>query len=149
MKTEFNPWPCGILVFFALLFCGIATILVIAVTHRESMVSADYYEQELKFQSQIDSAARAEKSGAHIQLDAAAEKLRVTVPAAQLAQKFSGAIEFYRPSAPELDREYLFQPGADGQQALDVSQFAAGLWHVRVKWTAGGQDYFLEKRITI
>ena len=149
MKPQFNPWPYGIIAFFGLLFCGMATIVTIAATHRESMVSENYYEQELKFQDQIDSAARAQKTGANIQLDAATRKLLVAVPAAQLAQKFSGAIEFYRPSAPELDREFQFLPRADGTQALDVSQLAAGLWQVRVKWNAGGQDYFLERKITI
>ena len=47
-----------------LLFAGMAGVVVIAATHRESMVSENYYEQELKFQDQIDSAARAQKSGA-------------------------------------------------------------------------------------
>ena len=108
MKTKFNPWPYGIILFFVLLFCGMATVVAIAATHRESMVSENYYEQELKFQDRIDSAARAQKSGANIQLDAAAGKLLVAVPAAQLAQKFSGAIELYRPSASELDREFPF-----------------------------------------
>ena len=124
-------------------------VVAIVATHRESMVSENYYEQELKFQDRIDSAARAQKSGANIQLDAAAGRLLVAVPAAQLAQKFSGAIELYRPSSSKLDREFPFAPRADGTQALDVSQLAAGLWEVRVKWTAGGQDYFLERKITV
>ena len=149
MKTKFNPWPFGIILFFVVLICSLATVIVIAATHRDSMVSENYYEQELKFQDRIDSAARAQKSGASVQLDAAAGKLLMAVPASQLTQKFSGAIEFYRPSSPELDRNVQFTPGADGTQTLDVSRLAAGLWQVRVKWSAGGQDYFLEQKITI
>ena len=149
MKTKFNPWPYGIIAFFILLLCGMAGFVAIVLTHRESMVSENYYEQELKYQDRIDSAARAEKSGANIRLDDAGGKLFVAVPPAQLAQKFSGAIEFYRPSAPELDRNFQFTPGADGIQKMDVTKFAAGLWQVRVRWNAGGQDYFLERKITI
>ena len=62
MKASFNPWPAGIIAFFVLLLCGMATVVAIAVTHRESMVNDNYYEQELKFQNQIDSVARAQKS---------------------------------------------------------------------------------------
>lgn len=149
MKTQFNPWPYGIILFFVLLICGLVGFVAVVLTHRESMVSENYYEQELKYQDQIDSAARAQKSGANIQLDAAAGKLLVSVPPAQLALKFSGAIEFYRPSSPELDREFPFAPRADGTQALDVSKLAAGLWQVRVRWNAGGHDYFLEQRVII
>ena len=149
MKATFNPWPYGIILFFVLLIGCLAGVVGIAATHRESMVSDNYYEQELKYQERIDSAARAQKSGARIQLEARAGKLVVAVPAGQVARKCAGLIEFYRPSSPALDCDFPFAPGADGSQTVDVSKLAAGLWQVRVKWSAGGQDYFLEQKITI
>jgi hypothetical protein len=149
MKTPFNPWPYGIGAFFILLFCGMTTVVVIAATHQESLVTDNYYEQELKFQDQMDSAARARKCDARVQLEPAAGKLLVAVPAPQLAQRFSGTIQFYRPSAPELDRSVALAPGADGSQLVDVSRLAGGLWYVRVKWSAGGQDYFLEEKLIL
>jgi len=149
MKPQFNPWPYGIIAFFGLLFCGMATIVTIAATHRESMVSENYYEQELKFQDQIDAAARAQKSGATIAANAAGGNVVITVPAAQLAQKFSGTLELYRPSEPKLDQTLPLTPRADGTQMLDVSKLATGLWSVRVQWNAGGENYFLEQKITV
>jgi hypothetical protein len=149
MKTQRNLWPFGIMAAFVLFFAGMAAVVVIAFTHREHLVRADYYEQELKFQGQIDGGARAQNAGARILLDAAAGKLLVSVPVTQLAQKLSGTIEFYRPSAPDLDRAIALAPATDGRQALDVSKFATGLWQVRVKWNAGGEDYFLEQKIKI
>jgi len=149
MKTPFNPWPYGILAFFVLLACGLAGAVFIAATHSESMVSDNYYEQELKFQRQMDGAARAEKAGARIQLEAGEGKLVVAVPRAQVAQQCSGVIEFYRPSSPALDRNYPLAPGKDGAQTVDISKLAAGPWRVRVKWRAGGEDYFLEQKIIL
>ena len=151
MKSTFNPWPYGIILFFVLLIGALAGVVGIAATHRESIVSENYYEQELKFQSQIDNAARAQKCGARLQLEtgAGSRQLVVQLPAAQAAQHCTGVIEFYRPSSPALDREFLLAPGADGSQAVDVSKLAAGLWVVRAKWTAGGEGYFLEQKITI
>jgi len=149
MKTKFNPWPYGIILSFVLLFCGLAVVVVIVATHREHLVSENYYEQELKFQDRIDAAALAQKSGASVRLDAATGKILATVPLAQLNQKFTGKISFYRPNAPELDREAAFAPGADGTQTFDTAGLAAGAWHVRVSWNAGGQDYFLEEKIAL
>jgi hypothetical protein len=149
MKTKRNLWPFGIVVAFALFFAGMTAFVVIASTHRDSLVQNDYYEQELKYQSQIDGGARAQKAGASVQFDAATGKLLVSVPAAQLARNLSGTIEFYRPSASGLDRHVALTPAADGKQTLDVSAFAPGLWQVRVKWNAAGEDYFLEQKITI
>lgn len=149
METTRNLWPLGIFTAFGLFFAGMASVVVIAATHRDHLVSDNYYEQELKFQNQIDSAARTGKSGATIAFDAAKSSLFIALPAAQLAQKFSGTIELYRPSAAKLDCNFLLEPRPDGTQMLDVSQLAGGLWLVRVKWNAGGQDYFLEQKITI
>ncbi len=149
MKSNRNLWPWAIVAFFVLFFVGMATMVVIAATHRDHLVSESYYEQELKFQSQIDSAARTKTSGAAVALDAAGTSLVVTLPAAQLAQKISGSIEFYRPSAPDLDWQFPLVPTADGTQKLDVSQIASGLWVARVKWNVAGVDYFLEQKITV
>jgi len=149
MRTHFNPWPLGIISFFVLLICSLITVIIIASTHRESMVSENYYEQELTFQDQIDGSARALKAGANIKLDAFSKKLNVAVPARHLAQKFSGVIDFYRPSSPGLDRELTLQPASDGSQAVDISKMAAGLWQVRVKWTADNQTYFLEQKVVL
>ena len=147
MKSNRNPWPLGIVVTFGLFFIGMASVVVIAATHREHLVNGNYYEQELKFQGQIDAVARAQKSGATI--DSANDVVTVTLPRHLLAPDLSGTVELYRPSAPELDRQFPLAPTADGRQTLDVSRLAPGLWRVRVKWNAGGQDYFLDQKIIV
>jgi len=149
MKTTRNLWPFGIITAFALFFVGMASVVVIAATHREHLVSESYYEQELNFQRQIDSADRAKKCGAGIAYDSTKNSVVITLPVVQLAQKASGTIELYRPSEPKLDREFLLEPKADGTQAFDVSNLAGGLWSVRVKWIAGGENFFLEQKITV
>ena len=147
MKSNRNLWPLGIVATFGLFFIGMASVVVIAATHREHLVNGNYYEQELRFQGQIDAVARAQKSGASI--DSANDVVTVTLPRPLLAQKLSGSVELYRPAAPELDRAFPLTPKADGSQTLDVSKFAVGLWVVHVRWNAGGQDYFLEQKITV
>lgn len=139
----------GILAAFALFFAGMTAAVTIAVTHGDSLVSASYYEQELKYQNQMDAAAQAEKSGASVRVDAASEKILVAVPPEQLKHNLKGKIQFYRANAPELDREYDFAPGSDGTQPFASANFAAGLWRVRVYWQADGRDYFLEQKVTL
>lgn len=149
MKTSRNLWPLGIIAAFGLFFIGMAGVVVIASTHREHLVNANYYEQELKFQGQINAAARAQKSGATIIYDASVSSVIIAIPSAGSARKLSGTVEFYRPSAPELDREFKLEPNAEGKRVVNVSGFAAGLWQVRVRWHAGNEDYFLQKKISV
>ena len=144
-----NLWPLGIFTAFGVFFAGMASVIVIAATHREHLVNNNYYEQELKFQAQIESGERTQKSGANMAFDSAKSLVVITLPVAQLAQKLSGTIELYRPSEAKLDREFKLEPRADGTQVLDVSKLAAGLWLVRAKWNAGGESYFIEQKIIV
>ena len=147
--TNRNYWPLGIFVTFGLFFAGMATVVGIASTHREDLVNQNYYEQELKYQEHIDGAGRAQAAGATVDFAAATGKILVTLPAAQLAQKFSGTVTFYRANDPKLDREFALEPKADGTQAFDAAKLAAGPWQVRAAWTASGQTYFLEEKIVV
>lgn len=149
MSTPRNLWPYGIITAFVLFASGIASVIIIAVTHRESLVNENYYEQEIQFQNHIDGAARAQRAGAAVDFNTATGRVTVSLPAAQVGSTLSGHIELYRPSAAGLDRQIQLQPDARGVQSLDVAGLTAGLWVVRVAWNAGGQDYFLDRKIVI
>lgn len=149
MKTQRNFWPLGIILTFAVFISGMAWVVTIAATHPDYLVSNNYYEQELKFQQQINAAARAQKSGAGIFHDAAAGNVVIKLNAGELKRNFSGTVEFYRPSAPDLDHQIKLEPGVDGTQTLNVSRLARGPWRLLVKWNAGGHSYFLEQRIIL
>jgi hypothetical protein len=149
MKTKRNLWPLGILSAFVMFFGGMTAAVTIAVTHGDSLVSANYYERELRYQNQIDAAEHAERSGANIRVDATAGKMLVAVPPEQVKHNLRGRISFYRANAPELDREFDFAPGSDGRQSFDSANFAPGSWRVRVSWQSGGQDYYLEQKVTL
>ena len=149
MKTSRNLWPYGLVAAFVLFFLGMATVVTIAVTHQEDLVSANYYENELNYQGQLDSAARAQKAGADIRFDARARSVVIALPANQAGQKVSGTIQLYRADAPSKDRTLALNPGRDGTQTLDVAPFATGPWLLRVNWQANGQGYYLEQKIIV
>jgi hypothetical protein len=149
MKTTRNLWPYGIIAAFVIFLTGTAGLMVIAATHPQSLVSGNYYEQELRYQGRIDGAARAKQSGATLNFDAATRRMAVSLPAAQAGRGLSGQIELYRPSAAGLDRQYNLQPDVAGRQSLDLAALPEGPWEIRVSWNTGGQDYFLDRKIVI
>jgi hypothetical protein len=149
MKINRNLWPLGVIGAFALFFVGMATVVVIASTHRDHLVADNYYEQELSFQGQIDSADRAKKSGATVTFDSATGQVVIALAVGQLQEKLPGTVVLYRPSEPKLDREFLLEPKADGTQILNVSQLKPGPWLVRVAWKSGVESFYLEQKFTI
>jgi hypothetical protein len=149
MKSTFNFWPYGVITAFVIFAAGLTTTVTIAVTHPEDLVNANYYENEVNYQSQINNTARAQQAGAALRYDSAAQHLVIALPAAQLAQKLSGTIRLYRPDAPDQDHDLTLAPLADGTQTVKVAQLAPGPWELRVSWQAGGQTYFLEQKFIV
>ena len=62
-QPRIEPWPIGIAGFFVVLIAALATWAVVAQRNREELVSADYYEQEVAYQQQINRLRRSADSG--------------------------------------------------------------------------------------
>jgi hypothetical protein len=146
MNPSRNLWPYGIIAAFLLFAGGLATTVTIAITHPEDLVNENYYENEVLYQHQIDSTARAQKAGAAIRDDPAGQQLVIALPVAQLGQKFSGTLRLYRPDSPKLDREQPLAPRPDGTQTVKLSALAPGPWLLKVAWQADGLGYYLEQK---
>ena len=151
MKPARNPWPIGIIVVCALFVAGTATLIVVACSQNTDLVSPDYYEQELRFQGQIDRIQRTRSSApqASVAYDAAAHSITVSLPPSQARGNVRGSVELYRPSAANMDRTLPLEPDAKGVQRIDTTSLAPGLWKVRVSWTAAEQTYYLEQKVIV
>jgi hypothetical protein len=151
MKSPKNLWPLGIILTFVVFISGTIGLVVMASTQRVDLVNPNYYEQEIKYQSHIDSQVRARQLGgdAAIIYDAAQKRIVITLPKEQTQSGISGRIELYRPSIAGLDREVALDMSHQNVQSVDASELHTGLWKVRLNWTANGQDFFLEQKIEI
>ena len=146
-----NLWPLGICLAFALFALGTACLVAMACSQKADLVSSDYYEQELKFQGQIERVKRTDSLGneASVAYDRLKKAITISMPIDQTHHNLSGRIQLYRPSAAALDQELSLDLNQNGTQVLDASNLRPGLWKVRVSWTTEGKDYFIDKRIVV
>ena len=146
-----NFWPYGIISAFGCFFLGTIGLVVMACSQKTELVSNDYYEQEIKFQSHIDGVHRTDRLGsrASIAYDATSQRITISLPAEQVRQPMLGRIQLYRPSAAGLDRDVKLEPDAFGMQAIETTGLPSGLWIARVSWIANDKDFFIEQRIVI
>ena len=149
-KPTRNLWPTSIVVFFILAVTFIITFIAWSLRQREDLVSADYYEREVRYQSQLDTLNRSQALAATtvVTFEPAQQTIVITLPPTQ-PQGATGSIQLYRPSDARLDRELPLALTADGTQRLDAKPLRDGLWKVRVKWNANGQDYFLDQPVIV
>lgn len=154
MNTEtrrFNPWPYAIIGVFVVFISATVGLIVVASSNRMELVSADYYEQEVRHQRQMEKVSRTRALGnkASIALDSARKQIVIAVPSEHVSQLADGSIQLYRPSAAGLDRRMNLELTPGGRQFVDVSAMPNGLWKVRVQWKVGGDEYFLDESVKL
>lgn len=131
-----NPWPYAIILYFVVFIAAIAVWITFAIRHDQELVRKDYYEQDLKFQADLEGQARAATTQVSVDYDSSKQRVTISLPATAA----EGAIYFYRPSNAKLDRQIELALN-NGSQCVDVRRFESGLWRVRLIWTADGVEY--------
>jgi nitrogen fixation protein FixH len=151
MHLSRNLWPYGIIAAFALFLSGTAGLVVLACAHKSDLVSRDYYEEEVRFQSHLDRADRARNlaTRASVVYDPATRRITLSFPLEPARGAARGRVQLYRPSEAGLDRQVELRVDANGVQTIDAADLKSGLWKVKVTWSAGGEDYFLDEKIVI
>lgn len=148
---RFNPWPVSIIAFFTVAIIGCGSFVAFCSRHPADLVAADYYEQELRYQGQIDGLQRARQRAqtTAVTYDAKARLISIALPPFPAESRPTGKIQLYRPSATNQDRQFTLEPNADGVQTIDTSNLLPGLWKVRVTWTVAHEDYFVDQQIVL
>ena len=147
LRKTWNPWPASIIIFFAIAIVGCGVMVAFCSRHPVDLVAADYYEEEIRYQAQMDSIQRTQP--ASIKYDPAAKNIRISLLLPKSPTGATGSIQLYRPSSINLDQQFKLEPDANGVQTIDTSALSPGLWLVRVSWTVEKKDYFLEQRVVI
>lgn len=139
-----NLWPYAIILYFVVFISAMASWIVFATRNDQELVRKDYYEQELKYQGELERTTRGSVSNVRLEYEPMTKMVRIALP----ANAETGTIYFYRPSSAQLDRE-LPLALRDGAQKIDVSGFAEGLWKVRLAWRAGGVEFRRDESIVL
>jgi hypothetical protein len=151
LPRRWDPWPVSIIAFFIVAIIGCVTFVVFCTRHTADLVAADYYDQEVRYQGQMDRVQRTQQRGqlASVSYDAARKQIAIALPATRSRGAATGSVQLYRPSAASLDREFKFEAGPTGVQTIDAAGLEPGLWRVRISWTIDHMDYFIDEKLII
>lgn len=146
MKLHLN-WGTGVALSYLLFASGTMGFVVFALQRPVDLVSADYYAQSLRQDQQMDAVRNARELGAAAGIVQSQDRaVDVSIPPAQ-ASSARGTVTLYRASDAAADRVVDLRTDGAGRQRVSLDGLQAGAWSVRVRWHAGGREYYLEQRI--
>lgn len=149
-NKSFTLWPYAIIGAMVLFMGYIAFFVYKAMNQDVDLVSKDYYEQEIKYQDQIEKVKRTQALG-DVMLDynTKSKTILLQLPATYKDKSLTGTITLFRPSDDEMDKKLPLQLGRDQSQLLETADLESGIWKVRVDFSDGEETYYSEKTIQI
>jgi hypothetical protein len=150
LSSKWSPWPIAIIGFFAAAIAGGISFVVFCCMHPTDLVTSDYYEQEVRYQAQIEKISRTKEISvvATVDYDPGQKVITIKVPQHHLPS-LTGTIHLYRPSSAVLDQQLNLKPDPEGVQLVKAADLAPGLWKIKVNWSADGKGYLLDQKVKI
>ncbi|MFD0931361.1 FixH family protein [Psychroflexus salinarum] len=144
-------WGTSIVIAFVLFIGFIMFMVVQMLSNKEleyDLVVESYYQKELTFQDDLDSAQNAEDLQNQVKIGLISEGLQIIFPSDFDYSEIQGEVFLYRPSDKALDFTVQLQLEGD-EYVLPRSLMEDGIWEVNLKFNHKGEDYFIQQKIKI
>jgi len=142
---NWRKWIVVSFVAFALFIGGLVTVCV---TQDISLVSKQYYQDELIYQDQLDRVKNTNALTVKPTIEVVDHGI-LQVSFDSFTQVEQGELILFSPAKAKQDR-HINLKGTNGTvQQFDVRNIEKGMYRARMKWAMDGKEYYLEQVIFI
>jgi hypothetical protein len=140
-------WGKGITISFVTFAVFIGSLVAVCVRQDINLVSKDYYNEELKYQDQIDQLnnAAALTAKPSVLVHAGLLELRMGV----ISNFEDGVLVLTRPSDVQYDAKFSFNAAGDSVRMFDLSGLPAGRYNTTLRWKMNGREFLIRESISL
>lgn len=142
-------WGAKITILYVGFVIMILSLVGLTMYQNVDLESADYYEQELKFQDKIDRIKSTNELPEQLSWQISSGNLAIKFPGLFAKNKLSGNINLFRPSDAHLDKKFEISTDTTGTQNISTAQLPSGRYKLIVNWSVNGKDYYNEGVINL
>jgi len=140
-------WGKGIILVFIAFAVFIGTLVSICIRQDISLVSKDYYNDELNYQDEIDQMNNT--NGLATKPSISIRGNYLTIVFCDLPKLHHCELKLLRPSDPRHDADFQIRSDTDSVWQEDISNFPKGRYNVSLRWQMGGQTFLSQTRVTL
>ncbi|AXG68565.1 FixH [Kordia sp. SMS9] len=142
-------WGTGIVLAFIAFISFIMYFVInmnVQSKYDHDLVTDTYYEEELKYQSNIDKERNALQLTTNLQLKQSKSGVEIQFPKTIDSKKIKGKVFLYRPSNKQFDFEI---PISLSHHTLLIpdNRLLDGRWNIKVDWSDGDTEYLFKEEI--
>jgi nitrogen fixation protein FixH len=147
MKLRMH-WGLAVAMFYTAFALSTVGFVAFAMTRDVDLVSEDYYARALAHDRHMQAVANGDAIGTTATVTVASGQVRLHLPEAMVPDT-RGTATLYRASDARADRAVALRPSADGAIVIPTTGLAPGRWQLRIQWSSGGRDYYLERGLRL
>lgn len=140
-------WGKSIVLAFVLFGVFIATLVTVCFRQDVSLVTRDYYTEELGYQKQIDRMTHTAELKEKPSISVEPGVLKVTYADFERLQQ--GALTLFRPSDPAQDKVFTIARSAGVVQYFPIDGMQHGMYRAKLKWEMDGREFYVEEVINL
>lgn len=142
-------WGKGIALSLIAFAAMMATFLVIASRHVESLVTDEYYAEELRYQQRIDAQARARSLSGPVAILVQGDELALRFPDEMKGRMITGTLTLRRPNDARGDRSVEIHMDAEGLFRSSGLRLLPGRYDASIDWQADGVSYHSSDKLVV
>lgn len=141
-------WGKSIVAVFVGFALFIGTLVTVCMKQEMSLVSADYYQQELDYQDQIDRIQNTAALKVLPSMRIVNDSLRLVYD--DLGTITSGVVKLTRASSARHDASFSVQGNENpGQITFPLNNMPRGRYTGSFRWVMNGKEYYLDQPIDL
>jgi nitrogen fixation protein FixH len=129
---------------FALMLLMMGLLVYLSARQDVSLVSKQYYEQELTYQQQIDARTNADAYPEPFRVQMAAGQVIIELPAPLAQQLDAGTAFFYCPSNDRMDRSMALEASSTGRYVFHRKELPGKNYVLKLSFISAGRSYYKE-----
>jgi len=148
MFSKIN-WGWKIVILYSAFVVMILTLVYKSTQNKIEIVTPDYYQKELAYQSQIDKEQRTQHLKEQLHWQVNGKQVHLKFPAEVAGKNVKAEILFYR--ANDSNQDFTMNALADstGSCLVTSDKFEKGVYQMQIDWTAEGVSYYNKATINI
>lgn len=136
-----------LLIGFGGMLVMMSVLVYLAMKQDVSMVSKNYYEQELVYQQKLDAISNTGLYDSGFTITTKGDVLLLQVPPALSRALNEGSIHFYCPSNDKMDYREALSANESGLYRINKTMLKGNGYVVKITLNTGGKDYYKELKI--
>lgn len=139
-------WGKGIAILYISFVVFIAFMVYMAFGEKYDLVTEDYYQQEIEFQSTIDKRENAKNLTSSLKVSINHSSVIIDFPQKNVV--IEGMVNVFRPSDESLDFDHEFSSTKD-QIEIPLKKFTSGKYLIKTEWKVDNNAFYQEETIII